>query len=173
MGYTMSVHVKDDVNTENIIKFLENVKHLKDSHIKGISDNPDNHGYSVAPKKGKGIYVSFSILGSVGSFFMHNFFAMIAKEYGQKTIYEDKEYSYFLYDDEVSLIIDDNEEYKLRRRDEFKVKINRKKLISGFYHYYKDIEEYDYPFSLFDKLIKKRDDFIDVIKTCNDYKNSQ
>ncbi len=172
MGYTMSVHLNDNIETEQIVKFLKDAEYLKESHIKWISDNPDGHSYSVPHKKGKGIYVSFSTLGDVGSFFLHNFFAMLGKEFGQKINYEDKEYSYFLYDDEISLIIDDNEEYKKRREDEFKVKFNRKKLIGGFYHYYESINEYDYPFSMFDKINRTKEKYKNVIKICNDFKDN-
>jgi len=109
MGYSMSLSLTKDAPIDEILTILKDTVFLKNNKSVHISNNNNEHGYSVAYDNG--IYVSFRSLNQPESYFLHNFFKIVASVYGEKILNpnNNKQYPFYNYDKEFTLIIPHDE----------------------------------------------------------------
>lgn len=117
MGYSISVSLKPDAPCGFLEEVLKQSKFIKNNASIHISQNPTEHGYSVPYDKG--LYISFTSLTLSENYFVHSFFKLIASLYGQKILSpkHKKEYPFYNYDKEITLIVPESE--YLENRAEF------------------------------------------------------
>jgi 6-pyruvoyl-tetrahydropterin synthase len=108
MGYSMSLHLKKDAPADLIESMLKESVFLANNGSIYISQIAKEHGYSVPYDKG--LYISYSTTTEPESYFIHGFFKMVAKLYGETTInpMDQKFYPFYNYDDEITLIIEES-----------------------------------------------------------------
>lgn len=118
MGYSMSVHLKQDAPSDVLEDILRNSKFLANNESVYVSQIAKEHGYSV--HYDKGLYISFSTINNTESYFIHSFFKQMAEWYGEKTInpQDQKSYAFYNYDSEITLLIPEDE--FLQNRDNYK-----------------------------------------------------
>lgn len=109
MGYSMSLSLQKDAPADLIETLLKDSKFLSNNGSIYISQVATEHGYAVPYDKG--IYISFSSIHEHESYFIHGFFKLVAKRYGETTInpIDQKFYPFYNYDNEISLIIAESE----------------------------------------------------------------
>lgn len=111
MGYTLSLHLKEDAPIDEIVKFLENSPTVKENTSIRVTTNPDEHGYSSKSPSGYGVYISYSCIHTVESYLIHAFIYLIAVQYGLRSKHHKlrKNVPYYMYDDTVVFVLSENE----------------------------------------------------------------
>jgi len=109
MGYSMSLHLKKEAPADLIESLLKDSKFLSNNGSIYVSQIATEHGYAVPYEKG--LYISFSTINEQESYFIHGFFKLIAKLYGETTInpIDQNPYKFYNYDSEITLIIEESE----------------------------------------------------------------
>jgi hypothetical protein len=111
MGYTLSLHLKEEAPIDEIISFLENSPTVKENPSIRVTSNPDEHGYARKSPNGCGIYISYSIINTVESYLIHALIYFTAVQYGLRTKHHKlrKNVPYYMYDDAVIFVLSENE----------------------------------------------------------------
>lgn len=104
----MSLHLKKEAPADLIESMLKDSAFLSNNGSIYISQVAKEHGYSVPYDKG--LYISYSTTTDPESYFIHGFFKLVAKLYGETTInpMDQKYYPFYNYDDEITLIIEES-----------------------------------------------------------------
>lgn len=115
MGYTLSLHLKEDAPIDEIISFLENSPTVKENPSIRVTSNPDEHGYARKSPNGCGIYISYSIINTVESYLIHALIYFVAVQYGLRTKHHKAKMSvpYYMADDTLVFVLSENELNKL------------------------------------------------------------
>lgn len=105
----MSLHLKKEAPADLIESLLKDSKFLSNNGSIYVSQIATEHGYAVPYEKG--LYISFSTINEQESYFIHGFFKLIAKLYGETTInpIDQNPYKFYNYDSEITLIIEESE----------------------------------------------------------------
>lgn len=145
MGYSMSVHLKENAPSDYLENILKNSKFLKNNASITISQDSRNHGYAVPYDKG--LYISFRGLDLTESYFVHGVFKLAAVMFGVTTEnpHDKIQYPFYNYDREITLIIPESEY------------LENKSLYKEFSTYKDAIVDYEYIEDLNDELEAKSD----------------
>lgn len=105
----MSLPLKKDAPADLIETLLKDSKFLANNGSIYISQVANEHGYAVPYDKG--VYISFSSIHEHESYFIHGFFKLVAKLYGETTLnpIDKKFYPFYNYDQEISLIVEESD----------------------------------------------------------------
>lgn len=115
MGYTLSLHLKEDDPLDEIINFLENSPTIKENLSIRVSTVPDNHGYASKSPSGYGVYISYSSLQTVESYLIHALIHWLSVQYGLRTQHHKVKMTvpYYMADDTTVFVLSENELSKL------------------------------------------------------------
>lgn len=115
MGYTLSLHLKEDAPLDEIVNFLENSSTIKENPSISISTDPANHGYASKSPSGYGVYISYSSLQTVESYLIHALIHWVSVHYGLRTKHHKVKLTvpYYMADDTTVFVVSENELSKL------------------------------------------------------------
>ena len=115
MGYTLSLHLKEDAPLDEIVNFLENSPTIKENPSIRISTDPANHGYASKSPSDYGLYISYSSLQTVESYLIHALLHWAAVQYGLRTKHHKVKMTvpYYMADATTVFVLSENELSKL------------------------------------------------------------
>lgn len=115
MGYTLSLHLKEEDPVDKIVNFLETSPTLKKNPSIRVSTNPDNHAYASKSPSGCGIYISYSTLSEDESYLIHTLIYFAAVQYGLRTKHHKVKMTvpYYMADDTTVFVVSEHELSKL------------------------------------------------------------
>lgn len=115
MGYTLSLHLREDAPIEEIINFLEKSPTIKENPSVRVSRYPSDHGYASKSPSGHGVYISFSSIQTVESYLIHALIYFVAVQHGLRTKHHKTKMNvpYYMADDTLVFVLSENELNKL------------------------------------------------------------